>query len=173
MAPAIPGGRNLNEPGTENLSFSTIERLAGGFAHGGTLFIGVPLTFFLHEFPLFLAPCPLVAYMISRSFRRRRKAWGAFQAMQAAVVQFVILLLALGMDQTDPVPRLAMIFGLAGSLIFLYSLWGALDTFLGFDFRYLYIGDVLNKVSQANLHRTERRRGWFGFGGSDRTGRDR
>ena len=163
----------MNEPGTEDLSFSTVERLAGGFAHGGTLFIGVPLTFFLHEFPLFLAPSALVAYMISRSFRRRRMAWGAFQAMQAAVVQFVILLLALGMDNTDSAPGLAMIFGLAGFLIFLYSLWGALDTFMGFDFRYFYIGDLLNKVSQANLNRIERRRGWFGFGGSDRSGRDR
>ena len=163
----------MNEPGTEDLSFSTVERLAGGFAHGGTLFIGVPLTFFLHEFPLFLAPSALAAYMISRSFRRRRMAWGAFQAMQAAVVQFVILLLALGMDNTDSAPGLAMIFGLAGFLIFLYSLWGALDTFMGFDFRYFYIGDLLNKVSQANLNRIERRRGWFGFGGSDRSGRDR
>ena len=173
MVPAIPGGRNLNEPGAEDLSFSTVERVAGGFAHGGTLFIGVPLTFFLHEFPLFLAPSALAAYMISRSFRRRRMAWGAFQAMQAAVVQFVILLLALGMDNTDSAPGLAMIFGLAGFLIFLYSLWGALDTFMGFDFRYFYIGDLLNKVSQANLNRIERRRGWFGFGGSDRSGRDR
>ena len=163
----------MNEPGAEDLSFSTVERLAGGFAHGGTLFIGVPLTFFLHEFPLFLAPSALAAYMISRSFRRRRMAWGAFQAMQAAVVQFVILLLALGMDNTDSAPGLAMIFGLAGFLIFLYSLWGALDTFMGFDFRYFYIGDLLNKVSQANLNRIERRRGWFGFGGSDRSGRDR
>ncbi len=93
--------------------------------------------------------------------------------MQAAVVQFVILLLAVGMDNTGAAPNLALVFGLAGFLIFLYSLWGALDTLLGFDFRYFYIGDLLNKVSQANLNRAERKRGWFGFGGSDRTGRDR
>jgi hypothetical protein len=170
---AIPGGRTLNEPGSEDLFFSTVERWGSCIAHGGTLFIGIPLTFFLHEFPLFLAPCPLVAYMISRSFRRRRMAWGAFQGMQAAVVQFVILLLAVGMDNTGAAPNLALVFGLAGFLIFLYSLWGALDTLLGFDFRYFYIGDLLNKVSQANLNRTERKRGWFGFGGSDKSGRDR
>ena len=93
--------------------------------------------------------------------------------MQAAVVQFVILLLALGMDNTGATPRLAMAFGFAGFLILLYSLWGALDTFIGIDFRYFYIGDILNKVSQANLKRTERRRGWFGLGRSDKTGRDR
>ena len=93
--------------------------------------------------------------------------------MQAAVVQFVILLSAFGMDNTGATPRLAMIFGFAGFLMFLYSLWGALDTFMGIDFRYFYIGDLLNKVSQANLNRTERKRGWFGFGGSDKSGRDR
>ena len=163
----------MNEPGNEDLPYSKVERWASCIAHGGTLFIGVPLTFFLHEFPLFLAPSPLVAYMISRSFRRRGMAWGAFQGMQAAVVQFVILLLALGMDNTGAAPRLALVFGLAGFLILLYSLWGALDTFLGFDFRYFYIGDILNKVSQANLKRPERRRSWFGFGGSDKPGRDR
>ena len=115
----------------------------------------------------------MLPYLISRSFRRRRMAWGAFQGMQAAVVQFIILLMAVGMVNTDAAPSLPLIFGLAGFLLFLYSLWGALDTLLGYDFRYFYIGDVLNKVSQANLNRLERRRGWFGFGGSDRTGRDR
>lgn len=167
------GGQSLNEPGSEETPYSTIERLAGCLAHAATLVIGIPLTFVLQEFPLFLTPCPLVAYMISRSFRRRRMAWGAFQGMQAAVVQFVILLLALGMDRTGAAPNLALLFGLAAFLIFLYSLWGALDTLLGYDFRYFYVGDLLNRVSEANLNRPERRRGWFGFGGSDRSGKDR
>ncbi len=163
----------MNEPGSEEKPVSTIERLAVCLAHGCTLFIGTPLTIFLHEFPLFLAPCPLVAYMISRSFRRRRMAWGAFQAMQATVVQAIILLMAVGTIYTSDAPRLPLVFGLAGFLIFLYSLWGALDTLLGFDFRYFYVGDLLNKVSAANLNRPERRRGWFGFGGSRRSGKDR
>jgi len=162
----------LNHPGSDGLLPSKAERWASCIAHGSTLFIGVPLALFLLGFPLSLLPCPLVAYMISRSFRRRRMAWGAFQGMQAAVVQSFILMLAVGVTYADPVPRLALVFGLAGILLFLYSLWGALDTLLGFDFRYIYIGDLLNKVSQANLNRPERRRGWFGFGGSDRTGRD-
>ena len=163
----------MNEPGNEDVFPSKVERWASCIAHGSALFIGVPLTFFLGEFPLFLAPAPIVAYLISRSFRRRRMAWGAFQGMQAAVAQIVILLLAVGMVAVDPLPHLALVFGLAGFLIFLYSLWGALDTFMGFDFRYFYVGELLNKVSQANLNRIERRRGWFGFGGSDKSGRDR
>ena len=93
--------------------------------------------------------------------------------MQAAAVHFVILLLAFGMDNTGAAPGLAMAIGLVGFLIFLYSLWSALDTFMGYDFRYFYIGDILNKVSQANLKRPERRKGWFGLGRSDKTGRDR
>lgn len=173
MVSATLGAWSLNEPKNEDAPFSRVERWASCIAHGSTLFIGVPLTFFLDGFPLFLTPCPLAAYMISRSFRRRKMAWGAFQGIQAAVVQSVILLLAVGMVYSDSASRLALVFGLAGFLFFLYSLWGALDTLLGFDFRYFYIGDLLNKVSQANLNRTERRRGWFGFGGSNRTGHDR
>ena len=163
----------MNEPGSDDAPFSKVERLGSAIAHGGTLLIGMPLTMFLHEFPLFLAPCPLVAYMISRSFRRRRIAWGAFQAMQATVVQALILLMAVGTIYTSAAPRLPLVFGLLGFLIFLYSLWGALDTLLGFDFRYFYVGDLLNKVSEANLNRPERRRGWFGLGGSRRGGKDR
>ena len=163
----------MNEPGSDDAPFSKVERLGAAIAHGGTLLIGMPLTMFLHEFPLFLAPCPLVAYMISRSFRRRRMAWGAFQAMQATVVQALILLMAVGTIYTSAAPRLPLVFGLLGLLIFLYSLWGALDTLLGFDFRYFYVGDLLNKVSEANLNRPERRRGWFGLGGSRRGGKDR
>jgi hypothetical protein len=163
----------LNEPGSEDAPVSRVERLGGAIAHGGTLLIGIPLTIFLHEFPLFLAPSPLVAYMISRSFRRRRMGWGSFQAMQATVVQAFILLMAVGMIYTSVAPRLPLVFGLAGFLAFLYSLWGALDTLLGYDFRYFYVGDLLSKVSEANLKRPERRRRWFGLGGSGRQGKDR
>ena len=163
----------MNEPGSEDASVSTVERLGGAIAHGSTLLIGIPLTVFLHEFPLFLAPCPLAAYMISRSFRRRRMGWGSFQAMQATLVQGFILLMAVGMIYTSVAPRLPLVFGLAGFLAFLYSLWGALDTLLGYDFRYFYVGDLLSKVSEANLNRPERRRGWFGIGGSRRDGKDR
>lgn len=163
----------MNEPGIEDAPFSKVERLGGAIAHGSTLLIGIPLTVFLHEFPLFLAPCPLVAYMISRSFRRRRMRRGSFQAMQATMVQGFILLMAVGMIYTSGASRLPLVFGLAGFLAFLYTLWGALDTLLGYDFRYLYVGDLLNKVSEANINRPERRRRWFGFGGSSRNGKDR
>lgn len=143
------------------------ERWGSCLAHGGILFIGLPLTALLHGFPLSLLPCPVVAYLISRSFRRRARSWGAFQGMQASALQLLTLLLASAAVLLAPLPQVALLFGTAGFLLFLYSLWGALDTFLGFDFHYLYLGNLMERVSRANLGRPERRRRRFGGRGPD------
>ena len=156
---------------TEEPTRSKIERWGSCLAHGSTLFIGLPLTVLFQGFPLFLVLCPVAAYLIARSFRRRRLAWGAIQGMQASAVQLLILLMATGMVSTGPVPRLGLLFGTAGFLLFLYSLWGALDTLLGYDFRYAYIGKLLDRVSRANLERPELRRRWFGGSKPDRADR--
>jgi hypothetical protein len=50
---------------------------------------------------------------------------------------------------------------MAATLIFLYSLWGAWDTLLGHDFRYVGINGLLRRVSESNLRRQERKRGLF------------
>ena len=150
--------------------YTKVEKWGSCLAHAGGLLVGVPLIFFL-GFPWAFLPCPVIAYMISRSFRRRNLAWGAFQAVQASAVQLLILLLAAGTVASGAVPQLTLLVGTAAFLLFLYSLWGALDTLLGYDFRYLYIGNLLERVSQANLFRLEPRRRWqFGRrpGGSDR-----
>ena len=136
-----------------------MEKWGSCLAHASSLLVGVPLIFFL-GFPLAFLPCPVVAYLIARTFRRRRLAWGAFQATQASAVQLLILLLAAGTVVSGSVPQLALILGTGAFLVFLYSLWGALDTFLGYDFRYLFIGNLLDRVSQANLSRGEPRRRW-------------
>ena len=150
--------------------YAKVEKWGSCLAHASGLVAGVPLIVFL-GFPLAFLPCPVIAYMISRSFRRRSLAWGAAQAMQAAAVQLLILLLAGGTAVSGSVHQLALIFVTAAFLLFLYSLWGALDTLLGYDFRYLYIGNLLDRVSQVNLSRREPRRRWQ-FGrrpdGSDR-----
>jgi hypothetical protein len=142
--------------------FSKVERRGSAIAHASGLLIGVPIliTGFL---PLSLAflPCPVVSYLIARAFRRRRKAWGAFQGMQASVVQLIIVLLAFIASLIDPASRpFSFIFAI-GALVFLYSLWGAWDTLLGYDFRYIGISQFLDRVSRANLERQERRRGLF------------
>ena len=148
--------------------YTRVERWGSCLAHGSALAIGLPVAMLFPNFPWFLAPCPVVAYMISRFFRRRRLAWGAFQGMQAAVVQLMILLLAATASSADFLSQVAFLLGI---LLFLYSLAGALDTFLGHDFRYLVIGNWMERASQANLARPERRRRWLGGRGSDRTDR--
>lgn len=143
--------------------------MGSSIGHAAALLVGVPLIFFL-GFPLAFLPCPVIAYMISRSFRRRSLAWGAFQAMQASAVQLLILLLAAGAVAAGGVPRLALFLGTGAFLLFLYSLWGALDTLLGYDFRYLYLGNLLERVSHANLIRPEPRRRRSGGSSSDGAG---
>ena len=150
--------------GDSNASpYGRAERWGSCAAHASALIIGIPLSMFLASFPWSLAPCPVFAYMLSRSYRRRRMAWGAFQSMQASVVQLLILLFAAG-AASGFFPRFSF---LIAALLFLYSLAGALDAFLGYNFRYLGIGRALERVSNVNLGRPEQRRRWFGRGGRD------
>jgi len=140
---------------------SKIERWGSAIAHSSALLVGLPLFPFL-LLPLSLAPCPVVAYLIARAFRRRRLAWGAFQGIQASIIHLLIFLLMFVADQIKSSPGLITILWTAGVLLFLYALWGALDTALGYNFRYVGISNLLERVSQANLNRQERRRRWLG-----------
>ena len=151
---------------------SRAETRGSAIAHGSALLIGLPLAVFLLPLPLSLVPCPVVAYFIARAFRRRKLAWGAFQGMQAAVVHLFILILMFTASRINSSLGLILAFWTAGVLLFLYSLWGAVDTALGYDFRYIGIGSLLDRVSQANLARQERRRRWFG-GWSGKDNQDR
>ena len=152
---------------TKSSPYTKGERWGSAVAHASALLIGVPLTLLLLPLPLSLVPCPVVSYLIARSFRRRKLAWGAFQGMQASLIQLLVLLLATITVVGDGIPGLALTFGTAAFLVFLYSLWGAVDTLLGYDFRYVGINNLLERVSRTNLNRRERRRRWFG-GGSDK-----
>ena len=156
-----------------NLSpYSRAETQGSAVAHGSALLIGVPLTVFLLPLPLSLVPCPVVAYLIARAFRRRKLAWGAFQGMQASFVHLLILILMVIASRLNGSLALILVFWTAGVLLFIYSLWGAVDTALGYDFRYMGISSLLDRVSQANLDRQERRRRWFG-GWSNKDSQDR
>ncbi len=148
-----------------------LERRASSIAHGSALLIGVPLTIFLLPVPFSLVPCPIVSYLISRSFRRRKLAWGAFQGLQASAIHSLIVLVATVIIVADLPYRLALTLGTAAFLLFLYSLWAALDTLLGYDFHYIGISNFLDRVSRANLARQERSRKWFSGRRSD--GNDR
>ena len=104
------------------------------------------MAFFLLPTPLAFAICPAISYLISRRFRRRQRTWGAFQALQAAVVQLIILAMVFLTVAAGLPPRLELTIGTVGFLLFLYSLWGAVDTLMGYDFRYIFIGDLVDKV---------------------------
>lgn len=143
--------------------YSKWERRGSAAAHGSALMVGVPLIVFQFlPLPFAFLPNPVIAYLIARSFRRRRQAWGAFQGMQASVMHLLILVLAfIPALAGGTSPLLPGVMFTLGLLLFLYTLWGAWDTLLGYDFRYIGISALLDRVSRANLKRQEQRRGMF------------
>ena len=146
--------------------FSRYERKGSAIAHGSGLIIGLPLILLLGLFaglpPAFsYIPSVIVSYMIARSFRRRRRAWGAFQGMQASVVHLGVVSLAIAAQFLGSSSRPSQFLYMGATLLFLYSVWGAWDTLLGQDFRYLGINNLLHRVSESNLKRQDRRRGLF------------
>ncbi len=144
--------------------FSPGERRGSAAAHAAGLWVGVPLVFvclYIGVPPGFAyIPSCAVAYLIARSFRRRRMAWGSFQGMQAAAIQLIITVLMIALMFAEPSSVRFTIMFLMAVLLFLYSLWGAWDTLFGDDFRYIGISRLLHRVSEANLQRLERRRGF-------------
>jgi hypothetical protein len=139
------------------------EHRLGAIAHASALLIGVPIFYFIPALQsLAFAICPVISYMISRSFRRRQLAWGAFQALQAAAVQLLLLILIFVFQLNQGTPRFADIVFMFIILVFIYTLWGAWDTLFGMNFRYLIIGPRLERVAHINLARFEPRRSWFG-----------
>ena len=145
----------------EQTPFTKGERTGGAIAHATPLLIGLPLVVItpLVGGNLFMAlvPCPIVAYVISRSFRRREAVWGAFQAMQAAIIQLILLVLvfsSLLLGDAAPVQAATAAFVFT-FLLFLYTLWGAWDTAWGYDFRYLFISNLVDRITEANFRRQE------------------
>ena len=145
--------------------FTKGERIGSAVAHAAPLLLGVPL------FPLLgglgiampLLPCPILAYLISRSFRRRQSAWGAFQGMQAVLVQLILLVLIFtgtfldGSALAAAIPQIPLTMFVVAFLLFLYTLWGAWDCAWGYDFRYILLSNFVDRVTAANLRRQEGR----------------
>ena len=138
-----------------------IERYGAGLAHSSLLLIGLPLTLTLLPIPCSLAPCPVVTYILARFFRRRMLVWGSNQSIQASAIQVLILLLVGLAVLTNMPHRIDLALGAVGFSLFLYSLWAAFDTVLGYDFNYVLIGNAVSRVSETNLKRRERRKRWL------------
>ena len=147
----------IDQPSQDTTKHTRNESLGAALAHAGTLVFGVPLAVLVLPTPFAFALCPVISYFISRRFRRQELSWGAFQALQAAVVQLIILsLLTLTVVANLP-PRWELTFGAFWFLVLLYSLWGAIDTLMGYEFRYIFIGRWVETISKANLNRVEPR----------------
>ena len=145
--------------------------MGSAIAHASLLVVGLPATVLLLDLPWSLLVCPVLPYLIGRSFRRRGMTWGTYQGMQTSVVQLLILVVAIMAFLTSGFQSLSVVFVAGGFFLFLYSLWGALDTWLGDDFQYIGISRLLENVSRRNMARQEVRRRWFNSGSSDRNDR--
>ena len=150
----------------ERPTFTKGERIGSAIAHAAPLVVGVPLYPLLGSLGvgITLIPCPIVAYLISRSFRRRQSAWGAFQGMQAAIVQLILLALVFAAAFLESstagsaaFAQIQLVLFVAAFLLFLYTLWGGWDCAWGYDFRYIFISNFVDRVTAANLRRQERR----------------
>ena len=145
--------------------FTKGERAWSGVAHAAPLLVGIPLFPILGSLGvgMTLIPCPIVAYLISRSFRRRQSPWGSFQGMQAAIVQLILIILVFaasfleGSASAAAFSQIQLFLFVAAFLLFLYTLWGAWDCAWGYDFRYILISNFVDRVTAANLRRQERR----------------
>ena len=157
----------------ERSSYTRGERVGSSIAHGAPLLVGVPLLLItpLVGGNLFMAlvPCPVVAYVISRSFRRQESTWGAFQGMQATLVHLIIVVLSfLFLLSIDSAPtQLVTVLFVSTFLLFLYTLWGAWDTAWGYDFRYVFVSNLVDRITAANQRRQEGRRRHRESGGRD------
>ncbi len=151
-------------------SFTRGERIGSAIAHAAPLLVGVPLLPLLGGLVMALLPCPIVAYVISRAFRRRQSTWGAFQGMQATLIQMLLVALVFaaevfGMATTSEaeavvstISQASLVGFVCAFLLFLYTLWGAWDCAWGYDFRYIFISNFVDRITAANLRRQERRR---------------
>ena len=145
--------------------FTKRERIGGAIAHAAPLLFGVPLFPLLGNVGFALLPSPIIAYIISRVFRNQQSAWGAFQGMQATLVHLVLVVLVfvayftgIGVESGAVPAQITLVAFVTAFLLFLYALWGAWDTAWGYDFRYIFISNFVDRITSANLARQELRR---------------
>ena len=144
--------------------FTARERIGGAVAHAAPLLFGVPLFPLLGNVGFALLPSPVIAYIISRAFRNQQSAWGAFQGMQATLIHLVLVVLVfvayftgVGVEAGAVPSQVTLVSFVLAFLLFLYTLWGAWDTAWGYDFRYIFVSNFVDKITAANLLRQELR----------------
>ena len=128
------------------------QRLWAAVAHACVLF-SLPFCLYIagmwrysmpHFLPL-LPLAPLVSYLIYfRSRRRPEREWLAFHALQAAMLQFAILLLVFAVPPGLWVAYNALTAVMA--VVIAYGLVGAVATYSGRDFTYVGLGRLAERI---------------------------
>ncbi len=157
--------RHLPQPDEELPVFTKKERIAATIAHAAPL-LCLSLFPLLGHIGFAILPSPVIAYVVSRSFRRSQSIWGAFQGMQATLVHLILVVLVFVFHFTiesaggeGGIPsQVALVAFVSAFLLFLYTLWAAWDTAWGYDFRYIFISNFVDRITAANLDRQETRR---------------
>ena len=107
----------MSEFEEEIQEYPRIERWGSAVAHGSVACVGIPVTILLLDLPWSLLGCPVLSYMIARSFRRRGRAWGAYQGMQASVIQLLLLVCAVTAYFVDDLNTISNLFSFGGFLL--------------------------------------------------------
>jgi len=78
----------------------------------------------------------------------------AYQGLQSTIINLTLFFGIFALFEFQPTAQILNLLLLSAIFtLSVYSLWGALDTLLGFEFNYVFIGNISKKVSNSNLYR--------------------
>ena len=128
------------------------QRIFAAFSHCVSVIIGIPALIITGSSVIFLI-CPVISYLICRRYRKIQLNWLSSQAFQGTIANLLLgLSMFVGLEFNLPGGMTLFIFSIA-FIVAIYTLWGALDVALGFDFDYIILGKLSKKVSLINQNR--------------------
>ncbi|GIT69785.1 MAG: hypothetical protein Ct9H300mP27_08890 [Chloroflexota bacterium] len=111
------------EPEQKTEQYPRIERWGSAVAHGSVAFVGIPITLILLNLPWSLLGCPVLSYMIARSFRRRGRVGGPIKVCRLLKFQLLLLLCPVTAHLTSGFQVISNVFSF-GAFLFLFILCG-------------------------------------------------
>ena len=112
------------------------QRIFVAFSHCVSVIIGIPALIITGSSVIFLI-CPVISYLICRRYRKIQLNWLSSQAFQGTIANLLLgLSMFVGLEFNLPAGMTLFIFSIA-FIAAIYTLWGALDVALGFDFDYI------------------------------------
>jgi hypothetical protein len=139
------------EPNYKSLPIQ--QRIVISLCHSITVSLGLPIYLLTQSYLIFIL-CPTICYLISRYHRRNGNSWMAYQGLQSTIINLTLFFGIFALFEFQPTAQILNLLLLSAIFtLSVYSLWGALDTLLGFEFNYVFIGNISKKVSNSNLYR--------------------